>query len=60
VPRQQNLPYAALHDEVNTRQEANLVLLDANPLADISNTRQVSAVILNGRLIAGEDLQKMR
>jgi len=30
---------------------ADLVLLDANPLADIRNTRRVSAVILNGRVV---------
>lgn len=32
---------------------ADLVLLDANPLADIRNTRRVSAVIANGRLMDG-------
>lgn len=30
---------------------ADLVLLDANPLADIRNTRRVAAVIANGRLL---------
>ena len=29
---------------------ADLVLLDANPLADIRNTRRISAVVANGRL----------
>jgi len=29
---------------------ADLVLLDADPLADIHNTRKISAVIANGRL----------
>ncbi|MEP6550018.1 MAG: amidohydrolase family protein [Gemmatimonadales bacterium] len=29
---------------------ADLVLLDANPLADITNTRRISAVVANGRL----------
>ena len=29
---------------------ADLVLLDANPLADIANTRRMSAVVANGRL----------
>ena len=29
---------------------ADLVLLDANPLLDIRNTRRISAVIANGRL----------
>ena len=30
---------------------ADLVLLDANPLVDINNSRKIRAVILNGRLI---------
>jgi imidazolonepropionase-like amidohydrolase len=30
---------------------ADLVLLDANPLTDIRNTRRIAAVIANGRLI---------
>ena len=29
---------------------ADLVLLDANPLADIANTRRIRAVVVNGRL----------
>ncbi|MND09877.1 hypothetical protein D3C83_335390 [compost metagenome] len=28
---------------------ADLVLLDANPLADITNTTQIRAVVANGR-----------
>lgn len=31
-------------------KRADLVLLDANPLADIANTRRIRAVFLNGRL----------
>jgi imidazolonepropionase-like amidohydrolase len=38
---------------------ADLVLLDANPLEDISNTRKISAVILNGRLFLRPELDKM-
>jgi imidazolonepropionase-like amidohydrolase len=34
---------------------ADLVLLDANPLVDINNTRRIAAVIANGRLFAGDD-----
>ena len=45
---------------VEVGKKANLVLLEGNPIADISNTRQVAAVILNGRLIRGPDLQKIR
>ena len=45
---------------IQVGKKTNLVLLDANPLADISNTRRVSAVVLTGRLIRGADLQKIR
>jgi imidazolonepropionase-like amidohydrolase len=38
---------------------ADLVLLDANPLADIRNTRKIWAVVLNGRLLTRADLDKM-
>jgi imidazolonepropionase-like amidohydrolase len=39
---------------------ADLVLLDANPLADIKNTRRISAVVLRGRLFRREDLDALR
>jgi hypothetical protein len=35
---------------VSTGKIADLVLLDASPLADIRNTRRISAVIANGRV----------
>jgi imidazolonepropionase-like amidohydrolase len=38
---------------------ADLLLLDANPLENISNTQRISAVILNGRYLPKETLQKM-
>jgi hypothetical protein len=38
---------------------ADLVLLDANPLADIHNTRKISAVILRGRYFSRADLDAM-
>lgn len=38
---------------------ADLVLLDANPLADISNTRRINAVVANGRYLSREILDKM-
>ncbi|HWZ42556.1 MAG TPA: amidohydrolase family protein [Candidatus Saccharimonadales bacterium] len=38
---------------------ANLVLLDANPLQDIRNTRKISAVVLNGRLLDRAELDKI-
>jgi hypothetical protein len=38
---------------------ADLVLLDANPLADIRNTQTINAVISNGRLFDRKALDKM-
>jgi hypothetical protein len=38
---------------------ADLVLLDADPLADIHNTRTVRAVVLNGKLYPRETLDAM-
>ena len=38
---------------------ADLVLLDANPLDDIRNTRRIHAVIINGRLLEKKTLDKM-
>ena len=36
---------------------ADLVLLEANPLDDIRNTEKISAVVVNGRLVAKSELQ---
>jgi imidazolonepropionase-like amidohydrolase len=44
---------------VEKNKIADLVLLDANPLADIRNTRKIWAVVLNGRLLTRADLDKM-
>lgn len=38
---------------------ADLVLLDANPLADISNTKKINAVVVNGRLLDRKALDDM-
>ncbi len=38
---------------------ADLVLLKANPLEDISNTRKIAAVIANGRYFSAKDLEKL-
>lgn len=38
---------------------ADLVLLDANPLDDISNTKRIAAVVLNGRYFSKEAREKM-
>jgi imidazolonepropionase-like amidohydrolase len=38
---------------------ADLVLLAANPLLDIKNTRRVDAVVLKGRFLSNAELQRM-
>ena len=35
---------------------ADLVVLDADPIADIHNTRRVQAVVLNGRFLSAAAL----
>jgi imidazolonepropionase-like amidohydrolase len=54
--------YLGLIDMVGTVDEgkkADLVLLEANPLENISNTKRISAVVVNGRLIPKVSLEKM-
>lgn len=54
--------YLALIDmvgTVETGKKADLVLLEANPLENISNTKRITAVIVNGRLIPKASLEKM-
>ena len=41
------------------RKRADIVLLDANPLEDIRNTRKIHAVILGGRLFSRRELDDM-
>jgi imidazolonepropionase-like amidohydrolase len=38
---------------------ADLVLLEANPLVDISNTQKIDSVVVRGRLIPKSELQQM-
>jgi imidazolonepropionase-like amidohydrolase len=44
---------------IETGKLADLVLLDANPLDDISNTQKIRAVIMNGRYLNRETLDAM-
>jgi imidazolonepropionase-like amidohydrolase len=44
---------------VEPGKTANLVLLTANPLEDIKNTRRIDAVILKGKLLTRTDLDKL-
>ncbi|MEJ7680519.1 MAG: amidohydrolase family protein [Segetibacter sp.] len=38
---------------------ADMVILDANPLENISNTQKINAVMINGHLLQRADLDKM-
>ena len=54
--------YLGLSDLVGTVEigkKADLVLLEANPLENISNTKRITAVIVGGRLIPKASLEKM-
>jgi imidazolonepropionase-like amidohydrolase len=44
---------------VETGKAADLVLLRANPLADIANTQQIAAVVLNGRYFSRKELDAL-
>jgi len=55
--------WLGLADSVGTiarGRVADLVLLDADPLANIDNTRRVSAVVLRGKLFRQTDLDALR
>lgn len=44
---------------IETGKWADLVLLDADPLADIANTKMINAVVANGRLFTRSDLDRL-
>jgi imidazolonepropionase-like amidohydrolase len=44
---------------VEAGKTASLVLLNANPLADIRNTQKIDSVVLKGKLLARADLDKL-
>jgi imidazolonepropionase-like amidohydrolase len=45
---------------IEVGKTADLVLLDADPLVDISNTQKIDAVVLHGNLISKDELSGMR
>ncbi len=59
----QPIEFMGLADSLGTIERgkiADLVLLEDDPLRDIANTRRIAAVIQEGRLYIGEDLDRMR
>jgi imidazolonepropionase-like amidohydrolase len=57
-------PAVFMHHErdlgtIEVGKVADLVLLDANPLTDISNTRKITAVVAGGRFLSRLDLDRM-
>ena len=54
--------FARLENQLGTigsGKGADIVLLDANPLDDIRNTRRIFAVIRNGRFFSRTDLDAL-
>jgi imidazolonepropionase-like amidohydrolase len=43
---------------VEAGKRADLLLLDADPLADVANTRKIDAVILGGRYLPHAELDR--
>lgn len=43
---------------VTAGKRADLILLDANPLADIANTMKIAGVVMGGKWMAKDDIQK--
>ncbi len=44
---------------VEVGKQADLVLLDGDPLADITNTRRIAAVVIGGSLLDRDDLRRL-
>jgi imidazolonepropionase-like amidohydrolase len=45
---------------VDEGKNADLVLLDSNPIADVSNLDKISGLVLRGRYFSSEALEKMK
>lgn len=52
------LGVAADRGTVERGKRADLLLLDADPLADVANTRRITAVIVGGRFLARAELDR--
>jgi len=48
-----------IQGSVDAGKRADLVLLDADPLADIRNTRRIAAVVVRGRLLSRPNIVEM-
>ena len=46
--------------QIQTGRIADLVLLEANPLEDIANTRKIAGVVADGHYLSREDLEQLR
>jgi imidazolonepropionase-like amidohydrolase len=44
---------------LNPKPSADLIILDANPLDDIRNTKKINAVVIGGRLLERKDLDAL-
>jgi hypothetical protein len=54
--------YLGVLDSIGTVEQgklADLVLLEANPLENIANTQRIAAVVMNGKLLSRESLDKI-
>lgn len=54
--------WLGIEDKIGTVEKdkmADLLLLDANPLDDIANTRKIAGVFINGRWVNQKSLQQM-
>jgi imidazolonepropionase-like amidohydrolase len=49
----------AVHGTVAAGKRADLVLLDADPLTDIKNAQKIRGVVVNGRYVAHDEIQKL-
>jgi imidazolonepropionase-like amidohydrolase len=52
------LERAKTQGTIEVGKRADLVLLDADPLVDIRNTRRIATVIVGGRLLSKADIDR--